>query len=495
MKKSIKYSAVLLISVFTSFITGCMKEDLDNMRKEFQELEEQVNSDAVTLTFNDMDEITGEDNTFTLENDIFSQTGVTVQVRVESKSADGTDILTKGQTDRWNISSSVSGNTLEIAVEPSDNVFLNEKAILKVEVTSEDGEQLAYGQKVFTNGIFTGRMYVTSYSDFMAQIEKADKSKPVDIKVIGTLPADEVEAASYWPFIEFLEFAEIGTLEVSIPELTKIWPYTFESGTNFKVFKSDYIEVLGDGETGGMFWYTDIEEVDLPNLQLLSFYEFSNCPKLRSINIPNVKEVNGSQVFFECISLERLDLPNLTTFTDLTMANFARSCHNLKEVNMPKVTTLPGSAFMDCYSLVQIDLPEVTELGQDVFWNCKSLAKVSLPKVTELPQRTFSGCIAFNAESGLSAVTKIGSSAFANCTGMTSAVLKNVTSIGASAFKGCTSLGALTLGAVSEVDNTAFDGMDTESCTLTFYGTPAAGELDRNNKMWCNKKWKTINII
>ena len=78
---------------------------------------------------------------------------------------------------------------------------------------------------------------------------------------------------------------------------------------------------------------------------------------------------------------------------------------------------------------------------------------------------------------------------------MTSAVLKNVTSIGASAFKGCTSLGALTLGAVSEVDNTAFDGMDTESCTLTFYGTPAAGELDRNNKMWCNKKWKTINII
>ena len=34
MKKSIKYSAVLLISVFSSFITGCMKEDLDNMRKE-----------------------------------------------------------------------------------------------------------------------------------------------------------------------------------------------------------------------------------------------------------------------------------------------------------------------------------------------------------------------------------------------------------------------------------------------------------------------------
>ena len=95
----------------------------------------------------------------------------------------------------------------------------------------------------------------------------------------------------------------------------------------------------------------------------------------------------------------------------------------------------------------------------------------------------------------LGEVTKVGHSAFANCTGMTSAILKNVTSIGASAFKGCTSLGAMKLGAVSEVDSTAFDGMDTESCTLTFYGTPAAGELDRNNKMWCNKKWKTINII
>lgn len=341
MKKPIKYSAVLLLSVCSSVMTGCMKEDLDNMRKDFQELEEQVNSDAVTLTFNDMDEITGEDNTFTLENEIFSQTGVTVQVRVESKSADGTDILTKGQTDRWNISSSVSGNTLEIAVEPSENVFLNEKAILKVEVTSEDGEQLAYGQKVFTNGIFTA-------------------------------------------------------LEVSIPELTMIWPYTFDGSSNFKVFKSDYVTVLGDGLTGGMFWKSSVEEVDLPNLTLLTQMEFSNCKKLRSVNFPNVKEVNGSQVFFECISLERLDLPNLTTFTQLNLGNFARSCYNLKEVNMPKVTTLPGSAFMDCYSLVQIDLPEVTELGQDVFWNCKSLSKVSLPKLKELSQRTFAGCIAFD---------------------------------------------------------------------------------------------------
>lgn len=499
MKKPIKYSAVLLLSVCSSVMTGCMKEDLDNMRKEFQELEEQVNSDAVTLTFNDMDEITGEDNTFTLENEIFSQTGVTVQVRVESKSADGTDILTKGQTDRWNISSSVSGNTLEIAVEPSENVFLNEKAILKVEVTSEDGEQLAYGQKVFTNGIFTGRMYVTSYSDFMAQIKKADKSKPVDIKVIGTLPADEVKVASYYPFIEFFKFAEIGTLEVSIPELTMIWPYTFDGSSNFKVFKSDYVTVLGDGLTGGMFWKSSVEEVDLPNLTLLTQMEFSNCKKLRSVNFPNVKEVNGSQVFFECISLERLDLPNLTTFTQLNLGNFARSCYNLKEVNMPKVTTLPGSAFMDCYSLVQIDLPEVTELGQDVFWNCKSLSKVSLPKLKELPQRTFAGCIAFdfdaNIDTELGEVTKVGHSAFANCTGMTSAILKSVTSIGASAFQGCTSLGAMKLGAVSEVDSTAFDGMDTESCTLTFYGTPTAGELDRNNKTWCGKKWKAINII
>lgn len=283
MKKPIKYSAVLLLSVCSSVMTGCMKEDLDNMRKDFQELEEQVNSDAVTLTFNDMDEITGE-----------------------------------------------------------------------------------------------------------------DKSKPVDIKVIGTLPADEVKVASYYPFIEFFKFAEIGTLEVSIPELTMIWPYTFDGSSNFKVFKSDYVTVLGDGLTGGMFWKSSVEEVDLPNLTLLTQMEFSNCKKLRSVNFPNVKEVNGSQVFFECVSLERLDLPNLTTFTQLNLANFARSCHNLKEVNMPKVTSLPGSAFMDCYSLVQIDLPEVTELGQDVFWNCKSLSKVSLPKLKELPQRTFAGCIAFD---------------------------------------------------------------------------------------------------
>ena len=69
MKKSIKHAAVLLLSVCSSVMTGCMKEDLDNMRKEFQELEEQVNSDAATLSFNELDEITGEDkNSFWADN-------------------------------------------------------------------------------------------------------------------------------------------------------------------------------------------------------------------------------------------------------------------------------------------------------------------------------------------------------------------------------------------------------------------------------------------
>lgn len=47
------------------------------------------------LTFNDLNEITRGNNTFSTESDLFTRTDLVIQVRVESKSADGTDILTR----------------------------------------------------------------------------------------------------------------------------------------------------------------------------------------------------------------------------------------------------------------------------------------------------------------------------------------------------------------------------------------------------------------
>lgn len=447
---------------------------------------------STKLTFNDLDEITEENNTFSAESELFSMEDVVIQVRVESKSADGTDIITRSASDRWNISTAISGNVMEITVNPAKETALNETALLKVNVTSEDGEPLASGQKVFTNGIFSGVLSVSSIDDLMAQLEKIDKSKATDIRIEGSLEEEADRTDIYNLTYALKGFSQIGTLEISVPEINSLITDAFSDTENMKVFKSDYIRNLApDGCT---FWYSTVEEVYLPEVETLYQFDFSNCENLRKVDLENVTEVQGSQVFFSCRSLETLDLPNLTTFGLLSYSNFARDCSLLKKVNMPKVTSLPNSGFMDCSSLESLSFPAVTQLGSSVFTNCIRLSSISLPEVAVLPDNTFKGCTSLNAESGFDNVTEVGHSAFSGCSAITWAALWKVTKIGPSAFAGCSSLNELSLGAVSSVDSSAFDGVDTESCTVTFRGTPTDGSLDRSNKMWAGKKWKMINI-
>lgn len=445
------------------------------------------------LIFNDLDKITVGNNVFSTESALFSQAGVVIQTRVESKSADGTDIITRSASDRWDVNTSLTGNKLEITVNPAKETVFNETAILKVAVTSEDGQLLASGQKVFTNGIFTGILSVSSVDDMMAQLNQIDKTVATDIKIRGNFDADVTisEMAALMSVIK--SFNQIGTLELSVPQITLLNGYAFEDVTNLKVFKADY---LRNFQYEGTFWGSGVEEVYLPQIEALSFYEFQNCTNLRTVYLPNVTEITGSQTFFSCTALEALDLPNLETFGELNYANFAKGCRSLKEVNMPKVTTLPSSAFSGCTSLTDINVPEVRELGQRAFEECTSLKTVSLPNVKVLGQNLFRGCtsLGVGADIEFENVEELEHSAFWGCSGMTKVILEKVTKIGASVFEGCRGLKELSLGPVSTGDSTAFTDVDTESCTLTFYGTPTYGNLDKENNMWCGKKWKAIYV-
>ncbi|EOS11801.1 leucine-rich repeat protein [Phocaeicola sartorii] len=444
------------------------------------------------LTFNDLDVITKGNNTFTTESNLFSRTDLVVQTRVESKSADGTDILTRSASERWNISSSLSGNELSIKVNPSEETALNETAVLKVTVTLADGQLLASGQKVFANGIFTGVLSVSSLDDLMSQLDMVDKTEATDIKITGCFDKVVTSSEVIDLISEINKFTQIGTLEISVPQIQHLTNNI--ANANIKVFKSEYISSLDSD--GGTFWNSAVEEVYLPNVTTLYQTEFSGCSSLRKVDLTNVTSVQGSQVFYNCSQLETLNLPNLETFGYLTYANFARGCYLLKEVNMPKVTSLPNSAFLDCYSLTHLKFPEVTTIGGSVFMNCTHLASVSLPKVAVLPRHTFAECISLNEIGGLKAVEEVGESAFSGCSALKTATLKTVKKIGKSAFAGCSKLNMLGLGCVAEIDATAFDGVDTESCGLRFWeGTPTAGGLNTSQREWCNKKWKTVMVF
>ena len=71
-------------------------------------------------------------------------------------------------------------------------------------------------------------------------------------------------------------FNQIGTLELSVPQITHLNGYAFEDVTNLKVFKADYHRNF---QYEGTFWGSGVEEVYLPQIEALSFYEFQNCTK------------------------------------------------------------------------------------------------------------------------------------------------------------------------------------------------------------------------
>ena len=90
----------------------------------------------------------------------------------------------------------------------------------------------------------------------------------------------------------------------------------------------------------------------------------------------------------------------------------------------------------------------VTTIGSSAFDNCSNLTSVAIPNsVTEIGFRAFEDCRALTSINIPNSVTEIGDYAFYNCSELTSITIPNsVTRIGDLAFSGCRSLKNFTFG-------------------------------------------------
>ena len=219
--------------------------------------------------------------------------------------------------------------------------------------------------------------------------------------------------------------------------------------------------------------------VTIPNsVTSISSYAFSRCSGLTSVTIPNSVTSIGNYAFNGCRGLTAVTIPN--SVTSIGEPAF-RDCSGLTSVTIPNsVTSIGNYAFNGCRGLTAITIPNsVTSIGESAFRDCSGLTSVTIPNsVTSIGERAFEGCsnislvkvpvtnysvFCENKALGLiysslrkpvqlinnvgaeikefvvpEGVTTIGSSAFRNCTGLTSiTVPSSVTSIGDYAFSGC----------------------------------------------------------
>jgi len=143
---------------------------------------------------------------------------------------------------------------------------------------------------------------------------------------------------------------------------------------------------------------------------------FKGNTVLKSIKLSsNIKEISD-QAFYQCSSLETIDLGS-------------------------SITRIGASAFYKS-ALTEISLPEsITSLGASCFLNCK-FTKVEIPSgVTAIPEKAFYGCTLLEEVVLPDCLKTIGGTAFNDCYALeTINVPDSVESIGERAFEDCDSL-------------------------------------------------------
>ena len=174
-------------------------------------------------------------------------------------------------------------------------------------------------------------------------------------------------------------------------------------------------------------WCTRLSVITLPGSSICSLYDsyvFNNSP-VTSIMVPySLLSSYKTSTYWSYFNsrifpiLEELEFENgvvvgsATSMDSTYLTTLGISSNDVISVDMPYLTSLASSTFMDCQNLVSVSIPELGYIGDDMFAGCISLSEF-ITGVSGLGDRVFENCTSFETISlNYSGVVSIGSDVF-----------------------------------------------------------------------------------
>ena len=288
--------------------------------------------------------------------------------------------------------------------------------------------------------------------------------------------------------------------EVSIANtVTNIESSAFSNCTSLKSisFPSN-VTKLGDYVLNGC---TSLENVSIPgSVTEIGDYAFGNCTSLENLVLPEGVKNLGYGIIYNTI-IESITIPKTVTYSDYDSNGGALAGDQfLKDVVFEDgIESVPANICKKAGSIERVTIPStVTKIGYSAFRECTEISSINIPKAVSLiDDNAFNGCTSLksvNIEENTKKLfkTEIGS-AFSNCTSLKSISFpSNVTKLGDYVLSGCTSLENVSIpGSVTEIGDYAFNGCTSlKSITLPSSITSIGNSIFNNSALETARVYK-----
>ncbi len=431
---------VLPLACLSLSMNSCMKSDIDDIRKELQEQENQINESAsqdMSVSFDSEDVFyaspAGNEITLqlpeTLKESEFGS--ITAMVSV----LEGSDVQTRGVGDKWTVnvtkpSFDADGNVVpgsaKVAIKGTEDTSLSETFILQIIISTKDGKEM------------TGSHFVKYTAGTIASsVADLTDNNITHLAWKGSITAEDFE------YIR-TNLNLLKVVDLSMAETTEIPRTAFYEATSLrKVWLPSTVTIIREWAFGS----TGLEDIDLANVQEIENSVFMNCKNLKSIDIPASVTTLGRWIFEGCANLKDITLhEGLTTLSASTFYGCG-----ITEIDIPTtVSEIPDYCFGET-KLTTITIPStVKSVGFGAFYGCTDLISANIEAdLNEIPELMFYICSSLQTVNLPENITSIGNDAFVNCPlefeNNKLVIPSKVESIGERAFSTCNSIESIEL--------------------------------------------------